>query len=152
MTFDSIRDLFELLSYIAAVIGIPLAIYTYYKGKQEEQKIKEKEVLFTSHTLYVDYLKLCLEHPQLNTYNYPEGSLSEKEKKELIIFEILFTYLESAYLYYRNQSDEIRRRQWKGWEEYIKDFSSNENFVKAWNRLGGQLDEDFMKYMKGIVS
>lgn len=148
MNFQEVRDWFELLSYLAAIIGIPLAIYTYYRGKQSEQRLREKEALFTSHTLYVDYLKLCLENPDLNTYNTPDGrTLDEIQKKELIIFEILFTYLESAYLYYADQSDAIRRKQWKGWEEYIKDFSGKENFMKAWNVLSGQFDEDFMKFM-----
>jgi len=118
-----------------------------------QRKIKEKEVLFTSHSLYVDYLKMCLENPELEVSNndYGKLKLSEKERKELIIFEILFTYLESTYLYYEDQSPEIRSKRWKGWINYISEFSHQENFRRAWDLTEGQWDEDFMKFMDSII-
>jgi len=134
MEFNNIKDWFELLSYAATIVGIPLAIYIYYRDKEQERKIKEKEVLFTSHSLYVDYLKICFDNPELEVYNssFKNSDFSLKEKKEIIVFEILFTYLESAYLYYRDLSDEVKKKRWEGWVNYVKDFSNHENFRKAW--------------------
>ncbi|MDZ4711103.1 MAG: hypothetical protein SGI89_02115 [bacterium] len=153
MDLSALKELFELLSYIATVIGIPFAIYVFYTDKVRQRKIKEKEVLFTSHSLYVDYLKMCLENPELEVSNndYGKLKLSEKERKELIIFEILFTYLESTYLYYEDQSPEIRSKRWKGWINYISEFSHQENFRRAWDLTEGQWDEDFMKFMDSII-
>jgi hypothetical protein len=65
LNFSELREWFELLSYAAAILGIPIAIWVYYTDKVRERKIKEKEVLFTSYTLYVDYLKICLDNPEL---------------------------------------------------------------------------------------
>lgn len=153
MEFGNIKEWFELLSYSATIIGIPLAIYIFYKDKIKERKLKEKEALFTSHSLYVDYLKICLENPGLNIYNtsFSGCHLTPEEKKEIIIFEILFTYLESTFLYYEDQSDKIKQKRWTGWVNYIKDFSKQENFRKAWELTSGQLDEDFMKLMNDII-
>lgn len=153
MEFSIVKEWFELLSYAATIIGIPLAILIYYNDKIKERKLREKEALFTSHSLYVDYLKICLENPELNIYNslYSENKLSSEEKKELIIFEILFTYLESTFLYYEDQSDKVKRKRWDGWLNYIKDFSEQENFRKAWELTNGQWDEDFMKMMNSII-
>lgn len=153
MEISTLKDWLELLSYAAAVIGIPLAIFVYYKDKIKERKIKEKEVLFTSHTLYADYLKICFENPELEIYNasFNDPELSPKEKKELIAFELLFTYLESTFLYYEDQSDEIKQKRWQGWKDYIEDFSKQENFLKAWNITQGQWDEDFMKFVNGLI-
>lgn len=153
MDFSTVKEWFELLSYAATIIGIPLAILIYYNDKIKERKLREKEALFTSHSLYVDYLKICLENPELNIYNslYSENKLSSEEKKELIIFEILFTYLESTFLYYEDQSDKVKRKRWDGWLNYIKDFSEQENFRKAWELTNGQWDEDFMKMMNSII-
>lgn len=148
-----LKDWFELLSYAATILGIPLAIYVFYKDKQQEKKIKEKEVLFTSHSLYVDYLKLCLENPDLDVYNNHsfEENLTGKRKKEIIIFEILFTYLESAYLYYADLSDEIKRKRWDGWVRYIEEFFRQESFRNAWQITEGQWDADFLKFMNSIM-
>ncbi len=70
----------------------------------------------------------------MDVYNITDKSTQypEKEKKELIIFEILFTYLESTFLYYKDQSDEIRLKRWEGWIKYIEEFAEQENFRKAW--------------------
>lgn len=154
MEFNTVKEWFELLSYAAAIIGIPLAIYVYYRDKIKERKIKEKDALFTSHSLYVDYLKICLDNPELNVYNssFNNPEYTEKEKKQLIVFEILFTYLESAYLYYEDQSEEIRQKRWEGWIRYIEDFAQQENFKKAWELTSGQWNENFMHLMNGIIN
>ncbi len=153
MEFGIIKEWFELLSYAATIIGIPLAIYIFYKDKIKARKLKEKEALFTSHSLYVDYLKICLENPEMNIYNtsFSGNHLTPEEKKEIIIFEILFTYLESTFLYYVDQSDKVKLKRWTGWVNYIKDFSKQENFRKAWELTSGQWDEDFMKLMNDII-
>lgn len=153
MEFIEIKEWFELFSYIATVVGIPLAILIYYNDKIKELKLKEKEALFTSHSLYVDYLKICLENPNLKIYNasYSENEFTPEEKKEIIIYEILFTYLESTFLYYEDQSDKIRRKRWDGWLNYIRDFAGQENFRKAWELTNGQWDTDFMRLMNSII-
>lgn len=153
MEFNNTKEWFELLSYAATIVGIPMAIYIYYKDKVQERKIKEKEVLFINHSLYVDYLKICFDNPDLEVYNSSSNdpSISPKEKKEIIVFEILFTYLESAYLYYEDLSYEVKRKRWDGWVNYIKDFSQYENFRKAWKLTDGQWDEDFMLFMNSII-
>ncbi len=153
MELNDILEWFELLSYIATVIGIPFAIYVFYKDKVKERKLQEKEALFTSHSLYTDYLKICLDNPELDVYNssFNKTEYTLNEKKELIIFEILFAYLETTYLYYKDQSEEIQNKRWEGWVNYIKDFAEEENFRNAWDLTGGQWDKDFMKVMNEIV-
>lgn len=153
MEINNIKDWLELLSYAATIIGIPLAIYVYYNDKVKERKLKEKEALFTSHTLYADYLKICLENPDLDVYNsaLKKTELSLSDKKEIIIFEILFTYLESTYLYYKDQSTEIRKKRWGGWVKFIEEFAVEDNFRRSWELTGGQWDEDFMKLMNDII-
>jgi len=153
MDFNIIKDWLELLSYAATVVGIPLAIYIYYNDTVKERKIKEKEILFLNYNLYVDYLKLCLENPELEIYisGGIKHEFSDKERRELIIFEIFFTYLECAYLYYADMSDEIRRKRWDGWVNYVKEFSQYKNFRKAWELTNGQWDEDFMKFMNVLM-
>ncbi|MBK9332588.1 MAG: hypothetical protein IPM96_09390 [Ignavibacteria bacterium] len=149
----NIKDWLELFSYAATIIGIPLAIYVYYNDKLKDRKLKEKEALFTGHSLYADYLKLCLENPELQVYSTTlnKKDISPDEKKELIIFEILFTYLESTYLYYKDQSADVKNNRWEGWVNYIREFSEDDTFRKAWEMTGGQWDKEFMKLMNEII-
>lgn len=154
MTFEDVKNWFELLSYIATVVGIPLAIIVYLLDKREDRKLKEKETLFTSHSLYVDYLKICLENPELEIYDitYNNENYSEKSKKEIIAFEILFAYLESAFHYYKDQSNDIKGKRWNGWVAYIKGYVRQENFINAWNLSGEEWDRDFSQFINGLIN
>ncbi len=154
MTFEDSKNWFELISYIATIIGIPLAIFLYFKDKRMDRRLKEKEALFVSHSLYVDYLKICFSNPELELYDitYHNKDYSEKEKKELIAFEILFAYLESAYHYYKDQTNIIKLKRWEGWVSYIKGYVKQENFIKAWELTGDEWDKDFMNFMNNIIN
>jgi hypothetical protein len=153
MELETIKNWAELFSYIATIVGIPLAIIVYLKGKKQERKLKEKEALFASHSLYVDYLKICLENPELEIYDiaYKNLKYTSQNKKELIAFEILFAYLESAYHYYKDQSEDIKLKRWEGWVKYIRGYTIQKNFIEAWNLTGNEWDQEFMKFMNKII-
>ncbi len=153
MTFTNVKDWFELFSYAATIIGIPLAIVVYMNGRKEDKRLKKEEALFTSHGLYVDYLKLCLENPELEIYDitYKKPEFSTITKKEFIAFEILFAYLESAFHYYREQSDEFKQKRWSGWVTYIKGYIRQENFLKAWELTGNEWETDFSQFLNSLI-
>ena len=153
MTLEYVKYWFELLSYAATIVGIPLAIIVYRRDNREERKLKEKQALITSHSLYVDYLKLCFENPELEIYDitYKKSGYDAKNKKELIAFEILFAYLESAFYYYKDQSDIIKRKRWDGWVKYIQGFIAQENFLIAWQLTGSEWDKDFTEFMNRLI-
>ena len=153
MAFQNFKDWCELFSYLTTIAGIPLAILVYWNGKKEEKRIKKEEALFTSHGLYVDYLKLCLANPELEIYDttYLKSEFSSIDKKEFIAFEILFAILESTYHYYREQSDDLKKRRWSGWVLYIKGYLKQDKFLKAWELTGNEWDTDFMHFMNTLV-
>jgi len=153
MSFNYVKDWFELLSYAATIIGIPLAIYVYIKGRNEDKKLKKQEALFSSHGLYVDYLKICLANPDLNIYDtiYNKPGYSLIQKKEFIAFEILFAYLESAYHFYKDQPADFKRKTWDGWVSYIKGYINQENFITAWTLTGDEWEADFSEFMNNLI-
>ena len=124
------------------------------RDKRQDRRLKEKEALFTSHSLYVDYLKLCLDNPELEIYDitYRNPTYSSQNKKEFIVFEILFAYLESAYHYYQDQSDIIKTKRWAGWISFIKGYFKQENFKNAWKLTAAEWDKDFGNFMNVIMN
>jgi len=50
---------------------------------------------------------------------------------------------------YLDQSDEVKNRQWTGWEEYMDSYLRRANFREAWEIYGKQYDSRFQDYMAG---
>jgi len=147
------KDVLESLSYIALLVGIPFGIYQYYRAKKREQLDREYGTYNSLDEKYLEFLNLCFQHPQLNIFDIPDETPDKVDtqqlKQELIAFTILFSILERAFLMYHDQSTEIKRKQWSGWEEYIGDYCLRENFRSAWLINGKSFDLDYQSYMEG---
>jgi hypothetical protein len=61
---------------------------------------------------------------------------------------MLFSIFERAYLLYSDQASALKKKQWIGWDSYIKSYCERENFLKAWKISGSTFDTDFEKYMR----
>ena len=148
--FQQLKDVFELLSYAAIVVGVPVGLFQYYRTVKKEQQDREYGTYNALDEKYLEFEKLCLEHP------YPDQmpiQLTEPQKKqELIAFTMLFSIFERACLMYRDQSTTIKQRQWSGWHEYIGRFCRRENFRRAWATSGNTVDTIFQGYMAQRLS
>lgn len=165
---DKIKTVLELISTVITILGVPGAIYIFIREARKDRREKEKEreenekereskeylVYNSLDDKYVDFLKLCLEHSDLNISHFdPDVRLTAKQEyRQIKIFEILVSLFERAYLLYKNQSSQIKREQWSGWSGYIETWVKNKNFQNAWEVLGSQWDEQFSEYMNDLVN
>jgi hypothetical protein len=63
----------ELLSYIVTTIGLPLAIVVFVYEQKKERDNEEEEVYQDLSDNYQDFLKIALEHPDLQLYTLEEA-------------------------------------------------------------------------------
>ncbi len=159
MDFDleRLKDIFEFLYYACALVGIPAGLFQYIKASRKEQQDREYGTYDALDQKYVDFLSLCYEHPELDVFDVPDPkpcALTEEQKKtELIVLTILFSIFERAFLMYRDQSWEVKRRQWfEGWHEYIFSYCRRKNFQDAWKVSGDTFDLSFQEYMMGLFT
>jgi uncharacterized protein YxjI len=68
------------------------------------------------------------------------------------LLTMLFSIFERAYLLYSDQYSEIKKKQWLGWEDYIRSFCLRENFLIAWEISGNTFDADFEVYMENLIA
>jgi hypothetical protein len=155
MTFEEIKGFLEAGSYLATIIGIPVAIIVFLSEKRKDRIQAERETYMEADGRYIDYLKMCLEHPELDcfefTKNDPDLSTTGLDVKKLTLFTILISLLEFGYVLYRDQHISARSTQWQGWHDYMAMWAQREDFRRAWPVLGPQFDTDFVKYMEQIM-
>ena len=146
-----LKEVFELLSYVAIIVGVPVGLYQYYRTVKREQQDREYGTYNALDEKYLEFQQLCLEHPELNVFDVPDSSPAHlsntQQKQELIVFTMLFSIFERAYPMYSDQSTIIKERQWSGWHEYIGEYCRRSNFRKAWAVSGQTFDSTFQDYM-----
>ncbi|MBK8987361.1 MAG: hypothetical protein IPM39_15005 [Chloroflexi bacterium] len=148
-------EVLEMLAYIATVLGIPIAILLFVNEKRKERRDREYGTYDALGKEYVDYLRLCMENPELDLYDIPleiESELSAEQKiRQYAMFEILVSLLERAYLMYQDQSTDIKKSQWSGWDDYMHDYARRETFRRLWQTQGVEYDLDFIKYVTTVI-
>ena len=153
MTLDAVT--LDILVKISQLIGIPVGIAVYGLNKRRERLDREYGTYNALDEKYGDYLKLCLDHDDLDVADVPKEHMDpltpEQRRRELIMFSILISIMERAYLMYQDESDAVRRSQWEGWRAYIVDWSRRPNFAMAAPTLSEQFDRRFSKYLHDVI-
>jgi len=142
----------ETILRVFQLVGIPVAIGLYMVNKQKERRDKDYGTYDTLDDKYIDYLKLCLDYPDLDVGDTPKANVGvlspEQQQRELVMFSILVSIMERAYLMYEDRSYRVREQQWAGWETYIEQWGRRANFKSALPQLCLGFDERFVKYLR----
>ncbi|MBC8116447.1 MAG: hypothetical protein H7062_18815 [Candidatus Saccharimonas sp.] len=169
-----LKDFLEPMSYLATIIGVPVAIWAFRSEKdrdrrdrsdelekqraerQAEREQKERQTYLEAHANYIDYLVLCLQYPELDAFDLsaddPEVKKAGVDINKLTLFTILISLLESGFVLYRDHATNIRNLQWKGWHEYMVMWAERAAFREVWPLLGPQFDGEFVEHMQGLVA
>ena len=145
----------QLIASITVVLSFPALIARYVRTTRKEARDRELGTYNALDDKYIEYLRICLQHPRLDIFDIPlqaPQSLSAEEKEqELIAFTILMSIFERAFLMYQQQNTAIKMRQWVGWQEYIVNYCARKNFKDAWIISGNTFDTSFQIFMQDIL-
>jgi hypothetical protein len=148
---SSTKDWLEAASYLATILGIPLAILLFWNEKRRERSAREEQVYLSPNRQYVEYLTLCFENPDLDIFDLvtPTKRSPENTKREWVAFTILISTMEQAYLLYRQHPNQ-KNQQWRGWRDYMRWWMARPNFRVAWEGLTDQFDRDFVSFVESL--
>ena len=144
----------ELLSYVVTVIGLPLAIVTFILEQRKERENEDEEVYQLLADNYTDFLKLVMANPDLQLRSHTDALplSAEQEERKLVLFEILISLFERAYLLaYDADMRGKRLRRWLSWEDYMREWCLREDFRQQLPRLLIGEDADFVAYITAIA-
>jgi hypothetical protein len=145
----------ELLSYIVTVVGLPLAIFVFLYEQRKERENEDEEVYQLVSDNYQDFLRIALENPDLRLFSAEavEGLNDEQRERQLIIFTMLMSLFERAYLllYDENMSPKQARR-WNSWEDFIIEWCRKPHFRALLPQLLHGEDPGFVRYLRQVAA
>ena len=153
-----IKDALELVSFLVVIAGVPVAIWQFRAATKKEQQDREQGTYDALDAKFIDFHRLCLEHPDIGIDDSPKaiGDCPKAEGPEAVVrrkaaFTILLSVFERAYLMYHGHSDDVRQKQWSGWDQYLRDYLFNAYFRREVRQLVTYWDRDFQRYLTGIL-
>lgn len=147
-------ETWELLSYVVTVVGLPLAIFVFLFNERKERENEEEEVYQLLSDNYQEFLKVALDHPDLRLFSSEEkvGLSPEQEDRRFIIFKMLVSLFERAYLLlYEERMSARKARRWNSWEDYMLEWCGRPEFRDDLPRLLHGEDPDFVRYVERIA-
>ena len=156
----------EKLVPIATLVSVLLAVTLFVQGQHKEAVQNARAATLERETRvrdnytalddrYLDYVKVCLEHPDLDVFDtpmeHPPVLTAEQRRREKMVLSILLSIMERAYLMYCTPSDGFEKNQWAAWTAYIKMWSARENFRSEWTDSRSQFDANFATYVDELM-
>ena len=146
-------ELWELLSYVVTVVGLPFAILVYLFDKRKERANEDEEIYQQLSDEYAEFIKLVLDHADLRLRSREPVTLTpEQQERKLLIFDLLISLFERAYLsVYEDDMGKQQRRMWQSWEDYMREWCSRADFREALPELLKGEDEDFAAHLRRVA-
>jgi len=148
-------ELWELLSYIVTVVGLPLAILVFAMEKRKERQNEEDAVYESISEKYQEFLKVVLDHPDLHLFSMTKTpALSEDQTERMMVaFSMLIALFERAYvLLYEDGLKGAKLRRWRSWEDYMHEWCAREDFRDVLDTLLLGEDPEFGAYIRTLAA
>jgi hypothetical protein len=148
-------EIWEWMSYVVTVIGLPMAIAVFLYEQRKERENEEEEVYQLLSDNYQDFLKVALENPDLRLFSSVESTnlTADQKERRLIIFVMLMSLFERAYLLLHEEDmSEKQARRWNSWEDYMLEWCSRPDFRANLPRLLHGEDPSFVRYLERLLA
>src|SRR5438876_7212935 len=114
---EIIKDIAQIIYYIALSLTGPLVLFAYLKAKKSDRLAYEHKTYDELDNKFFEYQKLALEYYDLDILDVPNNDPSlafdKKRKQEMVAYSILFSLFERAYLMFSNRA--TRSGNGSGW-------------------------------------
>lgn len=150
----TLMEVFEFASYVVTVVGLPFAVWVFMKQERAERENEEEEAYLMLANAYNDFLKVVLANAdlQLRSSSALEAPTPEQNERMLIIFDMLISMFERAYLVaYKDEMTPQERRRWNSWDDTMREWCARDDFFFSLPQLLRGEDEGFQAYIQDVA-
>ncbi|MFA7277037.1 MAG: hypothetical protein WC043_09580 [Pseudobdellovibrionaceae bacterium] len=148
MDYDFLQWM-ELLSYVATVVGIPLALGVFMHQERKERQNEQEEIYDKLMGHYTEIQEKLFEYPELDVHDMPLAN-PEDARRQYILYQMVVSLFERSYILLASEADPSYQRMWNSWVDYIREWLRHPNFCSALPRLMEGEDKEFVAYMSKL--
>jgi hypothetical protein len=161
----------SIISGICTAFGVLAVSWAFFGRVKDDRAYREDKTHAELNARYAEYLSLVVRYPDLPIQDFGDDEYWMKKvfdesyvednskklddlsyidyKRTVTVYEILYTMMERAYLTYAAHNDNFKKKQWYGWDEYIKEWFERSDFRTIWERhlSSSENDSDFTRYI-----
>jgi hypothetical protein len=140
MLSEETLRIWEFLSYLVTVLGLPLAVVTIWREMRAERANEAKELEQREDEIYVQlsqqysaFLEAVLAHPELDVLeeDSSEKLTLEQRRRQKIYYEMLLALFERAYiLLYEDSPTAAGGRRWGSWADFFTYWLKRPDFAR----------------------
>jgi hypothetical protein len=157
MISDATMRIWELLSYLVTVLGLPIAVLTIWRELRAERANEAKEIEQREDEIYVQLsqqysalLEAALAHPELDALDGRTGDAltAEQRRRQSIYYEMLMALFERAFILLHEDSPTGQGgRRWGSWADFFSYWLKRPDFARyVENNLQGE-DPAFVDFV-----
>ncbi len=149
----------------ASYVSVTLAFFEYQHNRAKEHLESAMVVYRELDHSYIEYVKVCFDHPRLDCYaapaeKRPDPPLTADELvQQKVLYDMLTDMFESAYVHFlkfrdRVEGDEAKKLyddQWDSWETYIGKFVVRPAYLSVWFDVQDGYDIELRCHMKRLI-
>lgn len=161
MIDDATIRLWEFMSYLVTVLGLPLAGFALWREMRAERANEAKEIEQREDEIYVALsqqysalLESALAHPELDLQETATADLSpEQRRRQAIYYEMLMALFERAFiLLYEDAPSGQGGRRWGSWADFFAYWLKRPDFARYVEaNLQGE-DPAFVAFVRGELA
>ncbi|HPF12781.1 MAG: hypothetical protein H6830_12020 [Planctomycetes bacterium] len=160
---DKATQILQILYYVSVLLGLPFGLYQYWRRLCQEQLSRELQTYDSLDNKYLQYQRICLEHPELDIADFPHEVAptytDEQKRQETTAFIMLISIFERAYVLYNAQAKFVpkrliqrRRTERMGWEVYMASYCQRNNFATIAEECSKTFHSDFREYFLNLLA
>ncbi len=155
------REELQVLAAVITSLGIPVAIVGIFVTRSHERWRRSATVYKEITRDYADLIRTCLLHPDIGVLDEaamyetlgvgPDDPDIATHRRKWLLYNLVITDIEAAFLGLRDGPARLRRRQWDGWRDWALDFLEQPEFRSVWRAVGPSFDAEFYAEMTHLM-
>ncbi len=134
--FQRYSEALQALAAVTSIIVLIPSAIIFILNQQAQRALAREENHKYIIEQYRNFLQLCLPFSNLSLESgTPRSDLSRDEHLQRdILFDILTSIFERAFITYSDSRRSDRKLQWQGWDNYIGQYANRPDYLEWWRR------------------
>jgi hypothetical protein len=143
---DSLVQVTSIASNISLILGVPLTLITLAQQERKERENEQQKIYDAMMGHYASIQDKLFAHPEIDQHTTPLND-SEDVRRQRIVYEMLISLFERAYIMLSDETAPAYQRMWNSWVDYIHLWVDRPNFRILLPQMMRGEDPAFVHFM-----